>query len=220
MAWYKNSMYPLAIVLVIAVIVFVDFFFPSTTSGLLFFEVTNWAIVMGTVMIWAGAINILRHNYRDIRRKEPGRWHLAIFQIFLIVAMLISGFGEGRYSTQSGPGAPKTIINWLYNNYQIIGNQAVSALTGLWAITAVYRAFRGRTLESVLFLLGAVFVMLRNAPVGGMIWSGFPTIGKWILDAIYNPTIRALVLITGIGVFAYAIRFYMGKEKTAWGATE
>ena len=220
MAWYKNPMYPLGIVLVIAVIVFVNFFFPSTISGLLYFELTNWALVMGTVMIWAGAINILRHNWRDIRRKEPGRWHLAIFQIFLIAAMLISGFGEGRYSTRSGPGAPDTIINWLYSNYQIIGNQAVSALTGLWAMTAVYRAFRGRTLESVLFLLGAVFIMLRNAPVGGMIWSGFPLIGKWVLDAIYNPTIRALVLITGIGVFAYAIRFYMGKEKSAWGATE
>ena len=222
MSWYKNPIYPLIIVLVIAFIRFISFFETgdATIFDSMYNELVNWALVMGVVMIWIGAINIARHNWRDIRRKEPGRWHLAIFQFFLIAVMLISGFGEGRSSTQSGPGAPQTVINWLYNNYQIIGSQAVSALTGLWAVTAIYRAFRGRTLESVLFLLGALFVMLRNAPVGGMIWSGFPTIGTWILDAIYNPTIRALVLIMGIGIFTYAIRFYIGQERSAWGSTE
>lgn len=220
MAWIKNPIYPLGIVLVVAAIIFAQYFIGGDAVNLAYTTINNWVIVIGVVTIWIGGINVFRRNLRDIKRKEPGRWHLAIFQLFLIAAMLISGFGEGRYSTQSGPGAPQTVINWLYSNYQIIGSQAISALTGLWAMTAVYRAFRGRTIESFLFLLGAAFVMLKNAPIGGIIWSGFPVIGTWILDAIYNPTVRALVLIMGIGIFAYALRFYIGKEKSAWGVTE
>jgi hypothetical protein len=152
--------------------------------------------------------------------------------LFLIGVMLLSGFGETlsqsssvwwstpNWATQSGPRAPATVINWLWNNIGIIGEQGVSALTGLWAMTAVYRAFRARTIESGLFLIGAAFVMLRNAPVGGLIWSGFPLIGSWILDVIYNPVVRALVLVLGVGIFTYAVRFFIGKEKAAWGAVD
>jgi hypothetical protein len=220
MAWSRSYIYPLAIVLITSAIVFISFYYPGTVVDPVANTLYNWIQVMGVVMIWIGGINILRNNYREITTKAPGRWPLAFFQLFLIAAMLISGFGEGSTSTQTGPQADPTLIMWLYNNYMIIGSQAVSALTGLWAVTAVYRAFRARTIESGLFLLGAAFVMLRNAPVGGMIWGGFPIIGNWLIDVIYNPVIRGLVLIMSVGIFTYAVRFYLGRERSAWGQVD
>jgi hypothetical protein len=200
--------------------VFINFFYPGTPVDTAATTLYNWVQVMGVVMIWVGGLNVIRNNYREISRRQEGRWYLALFQLFLMAAVLISGFGEGSESTASGPGAAPTLVMWLYNNYFMPASQAISALTGLWAVTAVYRAFRARTIESGLFLLGAVFVMLKNAPVGGMVWSGFPLIGNWILDVIYNPVIRGLVLVMSVGIFAYAVRFYLGRERTAWGQVD
>ena len=96
----------------------------------------------------------------------------------------------------------------------------INALSGFWTVTAAYRAFRARTWESALFLIGAILVMLRAAPVGGAIWSGFPIIGKWLLDQPYAALQKALIIGMGVGVISYAARYYLGREKGAFGVVE
>lgn len=94
------------------------------------------------------------------------------------------------------------------------------AVSGLWCVTAIYRAFRARNFEALLFLVGGAFVILRNAPIGSIIWRGFPIIGSWIMGAPYTGTFRGVTIGVGIGILAYAFRYYVGKEKGALGVVD
>jgi hypothetical protein len=218
MAWYRKVTYPLILAIVIALITLISFFDgPDTITDTAAFEIYDWATIIVDVMIWIGVINIARYATRDITKRAPGRWYLAGFQLFLMAVMLISGFGEGSASIQRGA---QSTIYWLYQNVYTWGALAISALSGLLTVTAAYRAFRARTLEATLFLASALLIMLRNAPIGGAIWGGFPAIGKWILAAPYAGLQRALMIGMGIGVISYAARYYLGREKGAFGVVE
>jgi len=214
MAWYRGVTPPLVLAIIVAFIILFSYFYPGTFVDQLSSTIVNWVIIIGALMIWTGLINLLRFSVREVRRKVPGRWYLALFQVCLIAVMLISGFGEGPGSTAKGA---KTVIMWLYNNYYIWAELALAGLSGLWTVTAAYRAFRARSLEAFIFLLGAVFVLMRYAPVGGAIWIGFPIVGGWIIYQPFTAMLRALVIAGGIGIIAYAARFYMGKERQAFG---
>jgi hypothetical protein len=217
MSWYRNPIFPLALAIIIGVIILFNFYVPDTVASQASSTLSTWATIMLTVTVWVGVINVVRHAAREAQRREPGRWYLAIFQIILVAVMLISGFAEGKGST--GRRA-QTYINWLYNNYYIYSATGSAALVGLWAVTAAYRAFRARTIEAGLFLLGAVFTMLKNAPVGGQIWGGFPMIGQWIIDQPYTAMQRALTMGIGIAILGYALRYYTGRERASFGVVE
>jgi hypothetical protein len=217
MSWYRNPLFPVGIAVILSLIVLVNFFYPGTVVDEASATLMDWAVIIGQTMVWVGVINVARHATREATTKRPGRWHLAIFQLFIIAAMFISGFGEGARSVARGT---QSVINWLYANAQIYGGLGSSALMGFWAVTASYRAFRARTWESFFFLLGAFLVLLRNAPIGGVIWSGFPIIGDWIMSTPYTAMQRALTIGTGIAVVGYALRYYLGKERGAFGTVE
>jgi hypothetical protein len=215
MAWYKSSKPPLIIAIVVAFIVLFSFYYPGTVVDEAYSVVYNWITVVATITIWVGVINIVRHWTREAVNRTPGKWYIAIFGLLLIVIMIISGFGEGSSSTAMGPN--ETVIKWLYNNYYFWGEMGLAALSGCWTATAIYRAFRIKNLEAVIFLTGGVFAMMQNVPIGGVIWSGFPIIGNWIMSHPFTAIMRAFTISIAIGVLAYIIRFYTGKEKGAMG---
>jgi hypothetical protein len=217
MAWYRNPTYPLILAIICAVIVFIAFYYPGTPLDSVSASLTNWVVVITNTMVWVGLINVARYSVRESIRRTPGRWYLAIFQLVLMAVLLIVGFAEGSRSTARGAD---TITNWFYNNYYQYSALASSALSGLWCISATYRAFRVRNFESFLFMLGAVFVLMNNAPIGGIWWQGFPVIGSWIMDSPYTAMMRVLSLGTGIGIMAYAVRFFIGRQREAFGGGE
>jgi len=217
MAWYKGMAGPLVIIWVVAFIILFSHYYPGTVMDSISSTLYNWGIIAGSVIIWVGLINVCYYAYRDLKRKAPGRWYFAAFQLLIIILILASGFGQGETSYQ--PGA-NTIINWLFNNVYQIGAMTVSAMSGLYCVTATYRAFRARSAEAALFIIAGIFVMLRNAPIGGVIWAGFPIIGEWVVSTIYDGIIKTLYVCMAIGILAYVIRYYMGKEKAALGVLE
>lgn len=215
MAWYKSYKPPLVLALVVAFIVLFSFYYPGTPVDTAYSTVVDWIQIMATIMVWVGLINVVRHWSRESVRKTPGRWYISIFGLFLLAVALISGFGEGSRSTAMGP--QMTVIKWLYNNYYFWGEMGLAALSGVWTATALYRAFRVKALAALIFLIGGVFVMMQNVPIGGVIWTGFPIIGDWIMSVPFAAVMRAFTISLAIGVLAYTVRFYMGKERGAMG---
>jgi hypothetical protein len=220
MTWLKTSTGPWILVLIVSALVFFNFFLPGTTVDAAVNELLNWTLIMSGIAVCIGMINVTRNALREIRRKAPGRWHLAIFQMFLIAVMLISGFGEGALSTVTGRGAIASVIRWMYENVLVYGLQAASALSALWLVTAAYRAYVARTVETFLFLVGGIFLLLKMAPIGGAIWMGFPLIGTWLQDVIFSGVTKALSIAMALGILIYAVRYYIGKERVALGVAE
>jgi len=214
MAWFKEATYPAILATIVGFVILFSFFYPGTFLDQVSSKLVNWATVMICVIVWVGVINVVRSAVREVKERVPGRWYVALIQLFLMAVMFISGFGEGKNST--APGAP-TVINWLFNNYFYYGALGSMALVGIWAVTAAYRAFRVRSAETFLFFIGAFFVLLRNAPIGGVIWTGFPIIGDWIMNTPFMAMQRGLTVGLGIAIVAYALRYYLGREKAAYG---
>lgn len=219
MSVFKNPYGPLALAIIVGLFTFINYFFtgiPFIKTGATYFR--NWTTIITVMLFWVGLINVVRYSYRDVSKRTPGRWYLAIYQIALIALMVISGFAQGG-SASVGRNST-SLIRWLYDHFLVGGSMSSGAVSGLWAVTAIYRAFRARNFEAFLFLLGGAFVMLRNAPIGAMIWSGFPTIGTWIMGAPYTGTFRGVTIGVGIGILAYAFRYYVGKERGAFGVID
>src|SRR5574344_2165672 len=61
-------------------------------------------------------------------------------------------------------------FNGLFNPLVI----AMFSLLGFYVATASYRAFKIRSLESLLMMLSALIVILGQIPFGVKLWQGFP----------------------------------------------
>ena len=104
-------------------------------------------------------------------------------------------------------------------------------MTGQWAClafyvaSASYRAFRARNLEATVLLGSAILVMLGATPVGGVIWSKFPVIQRWLIDIPNMTGQRALLIGAAVELCCMPAhnawnragtsrhrRFLMGKE--------
>ena len=106
---------------------------------------------------------------------------------------------------------------WINTNVFNPLARSMYAILGFFIVTASYRAMRAHTLEATLLLLSGFAVMLTNAPIGAIIWSGFPVIGKWILNVPSNAVNRGLLIGVGIGSVLYGIRVILGKERSYLG---
>jgi uncharacterized membrane protein YjjB (DUF3815 family) len=71
-------------------------------------------------------------------------------------------------------------------------------------------------------LVAGCFVILSNAPVGEVIWSGIPAIGECFRFVGQVPGMRAFEVVGALGMIAYGFRALLGKERGfyAGGAEE
>jgi hypothetical protein len=94
---------------------------------------------------------------------------------------------------------------------------AIISVVGFYTISALYRAFKIRTLDSLAFISVAVITMLSNAPLAMQIWPGFATLRIWIDKVPVASAMRAVLIVTFVGILAVAVRGLLGYEKTTTG---
>ena len=63
-------------------------------------------------------------------------------------------------------------------------------------------------------------MMLGNAPIGELLWSGFPNLKLWILAVPNNAARRGIVLGMFIGTVGVALRIFTGRERGYLGRVE
>jgi hypothetical protein len=87
------------------------------------------------------------------------------------------------------------------------------ALLAIFIVTAAYRAFRIKNLESFFFVLFAVIVLLGQVPLGIYLWSEFPVIKDWILTVPTLAGVRGILLGVALGTIATGLRILMGADR-------
>jgi len=209
--YYRNPIIPWILSVIIIVLLTFDYFVPNTGLTPAVSEITAWASIAVAFAAWVGLINVVLRSVRDIRKRRPGRWYFGIYELFLIIVVLASGFGEGKWASGS-------IISWVLANAIRPASLAVVALLGFWSVRAMYRTFKLHTIESAMFILGGVLVMLLNVPLGSLIWPGFTPVGIWVYQVAYKGTWTGLTIALGVGAVAYIVRYLMGRETGALGA--
>ena len=110
-------------------------------------------------------------------------------------------------------GIQSPSYSWLYNYILLPSWQTIYTLIIFYMATASYRAFRARTGPAAVMLVAAILVLLRNAPIGEAVWSGFYDMGQWVLDVVNLGGSRAIMIGAMIGATSLLIRILIGQER-------
>jgi hypothetical protein len=191
----------------VAAVMMIKFFLNIPAVTVLGDQIQIWALIIQLVAIGIGAINLLRNHLRHIQRRTAGRWPFSIWLIVLFAAMFLMGLGD------LATGSKNPVYAFLFNEWYVSLGTTLYAITGFYIFSAAYRAFRARTEEAAVLLIVGCLIILMNAPVGEVIWSGFPVIGSWFMQKGQVPWQRAMRIIEGFGMMAFGFRTFLGKEK-------
>src|SRR5690554_197021 len=152
-------------------------------------EFESWAIVVAAFALALGAANLIRiHIQKIIKRKDD--WYNSVV---LLVAMFTMAIAAIIWTQQN------EVYSYLFDNMFVHLNGTMFALLAFYIASAAYRAFRVRTKEATVLLIAAVVVMLGSAPVGTLIWKGFPEYSEWLQNVFTTAGMRGIMIGASLG---------------------
>jgi uncharacterized membrane protein len=199
------------VLVVVSLVILVDFFWANPTLKSLATDLNNWAVVIGAFALGLGAYSLLtRHSKRILQKKES--W---IFSVLLLATMFLfiaTGLITGSVTSDE--------YNFIYALMVQPLSSALYGMNAFFIASASYRAFKAKNVESGLLLVAAIFLMLKNAPIGEAIHPILPQIGSIFWDFAGATGMRAILIGIGIGTLAIGLRIIIGQEKTPLGGAE
>lgn len=196
----------LAIVFLAGVLVtselFVDVPQVKSASG----YVQNIAVLVAAFALGVGIINIGILHGQNVTKRIKGRWQYSSLLLILMVITIVTGL-VGTIGD-----APSYL--WIFNNVRTPLDTTTYALLAFFVFSAGARVFNAKNREALIFLIAGVLVMLKNAPIGEIIWPGFVPVGNWILDVPNTGATRGIIIGAAIGSIAIAIRILLGYERS------
>jgi hypothetical protein len=129
----------------------------------------------------------------------------------LIAAMLIV-LAVGLPTLPDRPSGPtQPVIQWIFQNVQAPIQASLSALLVFFIVTAAYRLFRVRNLESLVMLFVALLVLVGQVTVG--LLPVLPDLRDWILNVPAMAGVRGIVLGVSLGALLTGVRLLLGVER-------
>ena len=212
MSRYDDSIRNISIIITMIVgwFVFIEYFVKwpavSNIAGTLSGITT---CLLGTFTI-IGVGNMTRFHLKNVltqgKNWTPSRVLLASCWIPLVIGIAFS---------RNNP-----TYAYLYNRLYLPTSQAFFGILSFYILSAAYRTFKSRSLDSTVLLLAAMFVMIAHSPATSVIWSGFAPLGGWILDVCTAAGVRGISIGIAIGSVVTALRVMTGREKRHLAAKE
>jgi hypothetical protein len=196
-----------AIPIIISAIMIVEYFFNISAVAYLAENLRTWAVIISNLALGLGVVNLVRTHGRRFQKRTPGQWYFSIWTLVIFFVMLALGL----MSTEN------VSYKWMFQYIYTPLGQTMYATTGFYIFSSAYRAFRARNIDAALLLIAGCFVVLTNAPIGEVIWSGIPVIGTWIKDNGQVPAYRIFTMTAGFGLLAYGFRVITGRERGFYG---
>ena len=207
--FYKNEA-PLIIAGFLSIFLILEYFLDFPILRSLSSDLQSWGVIIAAFALGLGVLTVARNNYSAIKRHDKN-WPYFLWGLILMVVMIVTGL--------IGNIGKDPLFLWLYNNALIHLSSTMYSLLAFYITTAAYRAFRARNVDAALVLISGVFVILTIAPVGAVIWPGFPIIGQWLLDIPNMAGMRGIIIGVGLGVLALGIRTILGYERAHLGGS-
>jgi ABC-type multidrug transport system fused ATPase/permease subunit len=110
----------------------------------------------------------------------------------------------------------KMLYDYLYEGLFVPLGSAMFALLGFYIISAGYRAFRVRSVESGLMMMAAVIVMLGQIPFYIYVSEALPDIRLWLLEYPSAAAFRAIKFGAAIAGLYMAIRMWLSIESSSF----
>ena len=198
---------PSAIAIAVSVFVLASVFLDIPILDAIGTYFVDIAIIIAAFALFLGLLNVLRVHARKIRERRSG----AVYSLVLLVALLVVlVVGLPPFPNQaSGPAHP--VVQWIFEYIQTPIQATLSALLVFFIVTATYRLFRMRNLESIAIVVVALIVLVGQVTVGLV-----PILGglrNWILDVPAMAGVRGILLGVALGALLTGIRLLLGVER-------
>lgn len=213
MSFLKNREIPIGITLIVGFLMIITYYFGNafpavkTTSTI----VQKWTVIVAAFALLIGLANITRIHVNHLLKRTKGQWMFSLWCLFIMYIMITLGLA----GTTKHPG-----YQWLYTWVFLPIDATMYSSLAFFISSAAYRAFRARNVEAFIMLVSGFIVMLMNAPIGEIVWSGFPVIGTWIMKVPVVAAQRAFMITFVLGTVAIGIRTLLGYERGYLGREE
>ena len=198
----KDIAIPKLVVTVAGVFMVISYFLADKNISNLGTDLSVTATVVSYFALAVGVFSLaLFHINKVIRRQE--NWPFSVWLLFVLFGILILGLTSGVNSD---------LYNLLYNSIESPLLATTYGLLGFYIASASFRVFRIRTIDSVVFLIGTVGVMLKNAPIGGVLSPILPEIGDFLFTQVNSSVNRAILMGIATGSFLLFFRILRGRE--------
>lgn len=213
MSLIKSRGIPMTITFVVGILMIVSYYFGSSVVVLKDAStvVQKWTVIVAAFALIIGLINISRIHVNHIIRRTKGQWMFSLWCLAIMYIMLAAGL----LGTTKNPG-----YQWLYTWVFLPIDATMYSSLAFFISSAAYRAFKARNIESAIMLVSGIVVMLMNAPIGTIIWSGFPVVGSWIMKTPVVGAQRAFMITFVLGTVALGVRTLLGMERGYLGREE
>lgn len=210
MSWTRSKSIPIAITLVCGVLVSLDYFIGIPVLANISDTLQVWAVVLAGFTILVGMINTISYHVRNIQNQAKGKWIYSAILIIFLGLQVVSGLVD--FKNLNNP-----VYKFLSTSVYSPLAAAAYSILGIWILTAAYRSIRAKTLESSIMMITAIIVFMGNAPIGAVIWPGFPVLKDWLLNVLGSSGTRGILLGAGIGGILLTIRVLLGYERRYLG---
>lgn len=178
--------------------------------------------IIGAFALGVAVVNLLSLHGRKVIGLKGGLHNSAIFLLAFGVMFACVFYGKPEDASDAWRGA----FNFMFDNLQRSMSTAVFSIITFYMISAAYRAFRIRSLESAVMMVAAIIVMLGNVPLGNLLtawapgWLQLPTISDKLLNVVNSAAYRGIHFGILIGMIAMALRTWLGLEESLYRGVE
>jgi diacylglycerol kinase len=209
---------------------FAEFFLAEETT-VFGRHMAEWNVDVGAVVlvisifaVFLGAFNLLRAHLNRIINLRPG-WHNSVATVVATFAMfgaILMRYIEDTAGVADGWG--KWLEDFLFFGLRVPLDATVFSLLAFYIANAAYRAFRVRSVEAMLMMGVAFFVMVGQMPwVAGLTqelradpvwsWADLSNIKEWIKDIWNSAGQRGILLGVMVGQLAMSLRIWLSLER-------
>jgi hypothetical protein len=206
MAFYKNQG-PILVGLLCALIVILSNFIAFPGLDTIAADVKNFASIIAGFALFLGLIGIVRlHSDNIIERSK--HWPLSVALIAVLVVFLAVGITYGQ-------GSPE--FNWIYDTIYGPLTATTYSLLSFWVCSAAYRAFKPRSIESLILVITGLLVFFGVTPLSAYISPFFPAANNFISSVLNVAGVRGMNIGIGIGIISFGLQIITGMERSWMG---
>jgi hypothetical protein len=203
-------MIPLLIVGVLGFFLLLSFPFNIPPVTKVATDISQWAVIITSFALGLGVINMLFVHARKVQKRDK----LWPYSSLLIISLL------GVAALGLITGVSSTIYTYTYNVMVQAGMLTLISLRGFFMFTAFYRAYRVRSIDGTVMLIGSILVMTYQVPIQELISPLLPDLTIWLLNVPSVGGYRAIAMIAGVGLIIMALRQLSGLDRSWLGAEQ
>jgi hypothetical protein len=211
MSFLKRKEFYVILLVIVSLFIYVPYFFkvPQAITNIETWLIDS-SVVIGAFAVWVGFITSTRREVVRIQRRKRG-WFYGVIILVLSWTMVIVGLGLGKTNL---------IFEFLQYAFVLPGDSTIYAILVFYLTSAGARAFRVNSFESGLLTVGALFVLLKQAPLGELLAPWVVPISTYLENYVAMGATRVFSVSLAVGALVLSIRLMMGQELALVGLVE